>query len=182
VIIFLVHLIARHLDAVINYYYTASLHVDVMSSMSIVLLPVTWPSREKKRVKCEGPPSLDAVYQNIGVWRRRVIARLTWNNPWHVIRVLHSLHRYMLVVRTRTCSWALIAYDRLIYLLLRVLPDVCKPLATESFEFPRDMVTSVLFHLPSTNILLGRHLPGYAATPLCEHPGKRNKNCGGDNT
>lgn len=92
---------SAHLGAVINYYYTALLHMD---AMSVVSLPVVWPSREKKRVKCEGPPSLGVVYQNIGAWRRRVIAHLTLSNPWHVTRVLHSLYRYMLVARMRTCS------------------------------------------------------------------------------
>lgn len=65
---------------------------------------------------------------------------------------------------------------RLIYLPLRVpssLTDVCKPLATESFEFPRD---TVLLHLPSANILLDWHLPGYAVTPpLRERREKKKK-------
>lgn len=60
---------------------------DVLD-VHVASFPVTWPSREKKRVKCEGPPSLGAVYQNVGVWRRRVIARFTWSNgettPWRV--------------------------------------------------------------------------------------------------
>lgn len=47
---------------------------DVLD-VHVASLPVTWLAREKKRVKCEGPPSLGVVYQNAGVWR--VIARLT---------------------------------------------------------------------------------------------------------
>lgn len=74
----LVHLAAQPLDAAINYYYTASpcrytgdvLDVRRFASGRVAIAG-------KKRVKCEGPPSLGAVYQDIGAWRRRVIAHLT---------------------------------------------------------------------------------------------------------
>lgn len=57
---------------------------------------------------------------------------------------------------------------------------VCKPLATESFEFPTR--ATVAFHLPRSNILPGRYLPGYTARyhPYVSTVEKgRGKNCTG---